>query len=239
MDFASLLSSQIPAYFVLGPLVVIVVTLVVLAARKASPVITASSAVASGVPIIPSTQAPIIDQAFPSPIVATALSPVSSVEESISTQTATALPISVTTPTPAAVPLPVPVPQPVTVPQPEIVPVPEPVSVEVTLPIVASSGVVTLSSDEMSSVASVVAPVVLPTTPLQPSIVQVSGSVSTSIPSSQNESVVEISNAQVESTPVVPAVPPVSSWKPIEQVTTPGDQINPEVKTQAEAEVKA
>lgn len=234
MDFASLLSSQIPAYFVLGPLVVIVITLVALAARKASPVIVASSAGASVVPVIPSTQAPIIDQAFPSPIVATTPSAVSSIEESISTQAATPLPISVTTP--VAVPEPVAVPQPVTIPQPEIVPVPETVSVEVTSPVYASSGVVELPSHEMSSVASVVAPIVLPTTPPPPSIVQVSSSVSTSIPSSQNESVVEILNAQVVSTP---AVPPVSSWKPIEQVTTPGDQINPEIKTQAEAEVKA
>ena len=38
MDISSLLSTSIPAYFVIGPLVLMVITFVVLAARKASPV---------------------------------------------------------------------------------------------------------------------------------------------------------------------------------------------------------
>lgn len=108
MDFASLLSSTVPAYFVLGPLVVIIVTLVVFAARKASP------AEAVVPPVLQAVQTP----------AATPVAP----------QSISSVPVSTIVPTPISfAPTPVPVPQPVSVENPVVAPVltPTPVAEQV------------------------------------------------------------------------------------------------------------
>ena len=71
MDISSLLSlltTSVPSYFVLGPLVVILISLVVLAAKRASPHI--------DTPVVPSvapaTPTPVIPVSTPTPVVAPA-----------------------------------------------------------------------------------------------------------------------------------------------------------------------
>ena len=121
MDISSLLSTSIPAYFILGPLVLMVITFVVLAARKASPIVpqTATVPVAPGMAATPVAPVPAIQtQVTPTPVQSISLQPTPT-----PIPTPAPAPISVPTPTPVEQPAPIPAPAPAPAPTPAPMPI--------------------------------------------------------------------------------------------------------------------
>lgn len=179
MDISSLLSTSVPSYFVIGPLLIIVITLVVLSAVKASPT-TPPVAVAPVVPpvdVVPAT-APATPVATVAPLPGQPvdlsahisnqpqpLTPLAEVEpapapipEVLQPLTASPMPtpFSVSTPTPAVTPEPVP--EPASLPVVEQMPTPV-VDAAVTTPSPIEPMVATPAPEEMSAPAPQVAEV--------------------------------------------------------------------------------
>lgn len=241
MDFSSFISSSVPLYFVAGPLCILIVSLIVLAVHKASPL-------QPGVPVA------LVDKEIPSPGTVPQTSEVPASQAQVAPATSISAPM--TSPIPEPV---VPYVSPVT----EAIPV-----VAEASPLVVSSSQVQASSSqdnvsiEQPHVAKEVVPVAPQPAPevLQeqntptPAYVSMSAPIATSepVPEAILEPVsmpattpiamsehVAASTPQIDTsipTPVTPGgIPPVSSWKPVEAVVVPVDVTRTEAQMQAEA----
>ena len=225
MDILSLLSATVPSYFVIGPLVIIVITLVVLAARKASPV----GAPVSTLGTTPTIQATVAlsNSAQPAPASITSLPQV-------------ILP----QPQPVPVPLPVVVENPVV----SVVPPPSPESVLPQAPLpgelatpLAQVEVVTPLPVAPQVIQEPVAPQVIqePVTPLstQVPVTEISGEVPVV---AKVEVSVPATNPATNPAPIPTGViPPISSWKTSTPVIVPVDPSHTEAQMQAEAVLPA
>jgi hypothetical protein len=212
MDISSLFLTSIPSYFVLGPLVIIVITLVVLAARKASPVMPQVSVPITSVPVPASTfvtETPVLMTQVP----VAPLTP-SVVEASVQ-------PISISTP-----PQPAPV---VEVKEAPVIHVEQATleSIPETIPtpqLVAE--VPDIQTSEVVAVVEAPAPALVPVAPL-------------TIP--EAEVVVAPPSAPIPTPVSVPTgvIPPISSWKPAEPVAVPVEIVETQSQVSTTQEVKS
>ncbi len=214
MDIASLLSSTVPSYFVVGPLVIILVTLFVLVAKRSNQ---------AGIPlVINPSSVPVTAQPAAQAVVGGTVPPVVQQVTDTSLLTSLQTPISqtpavgITTQT-QQTPIPTPV------------PIPEPVVVQIQTPEqhVIQEEAPTIHEGEnipQANAEAVVTPLPeLVTTPLVKEQIPVTVPLVSSVVPTPSETV----------------LPPISSWKPTEPVIVPVDATHSEKDIQNEAQIKA
>lgn len=237
MDISNLLSGTVPATFVIGPLVILIIMLVVMAARKASPV---TPSVVPGAVVSPQSTQTVSPQtnsitSAPTP---TAV-PITSTAPSTAPQVAETSQLPPVTQAPAATPIPEPVsiPQPVAVPTPTPTSPPLPVSVA-TSEVLQESALDSTSQSTIATIPSEKPPTIQEVEPSQVEVSSVQGSsfitVSDGVATALPEQVTPIS--PTSSSISTENIPPVASWKPVGQATPSVDQTDTEAGKQAQAQ---
>lgn len=232
MDISNLLSGTVPATFVIGPLVILIIMLVVMAARKASPV---TPSVVPGAVVSPQSTQTVSQQtnsitSAPTPTVVPITSTVPQVVETPQSSPVTQAPVVT------------PIPEPVSIPQPVAVPIPTPTSPPLPVSVATSevlqeSALNNAGQSTITAIPSEKPPTVQEVEPSQLEVSSVQGSsfitVSEGVATTLPEQVTPISPAS--SSISTENIPPVASWKPVEQATTSVDQTDTEAEKQAQA----
>lgn len=221
MDISSLLSSSIPSYFVIGPIVLIIITLVVLAARKASPT-TPVTQPASVAPAVAVPMSSIAQMTVPQ------VSPISNHIAEMPTQA------------------PVPAPAPTPMAQAPVMPTPDPI---VEAPVPPTPPTFNQVMEPVPAQVHVEQPLppapVMPPPPFVQEPVVISQAPPMEAPMMAPEPMVATA-PPVENIPTVAptpepvsvptgVIPPISSWKPAEPSVAPQEESHSEAQMQAEA----